>query len=231
MDKEFAYNYGDYYAQDKYSRMRFDISRELLTPYLKDGVSILDIGCYDAAMFLELKKAKKNIDYTGIDNDPMALKIAQQRGANIGSVNFEVSELPFPPESFDIVIVAELLEHLRDPAKLLQKAKEMLKPGGVILISLPNECNLYQRIKVLFGKGIDGTGFEPGYHLHFPTLGQNKDFVSQYFEIISKKYWYHLGVGGFLGKFLEFVPDKLMKFFMNMSPSLLARGIIFLCQK
>lgn len=231
MDKEFSYNYGDCYSNDKFVRMRLDVVKNLLSTYIKEGVKILDIGCYDGSMLVVLKKLGKKIDYTGVDADSFALNIASSRGAKVMKINFENAELTFENNYFDIIIMAEVLEHLRDPAKLIEKAKEILRPNGVILISLPNECTVYHRLKVLLGRGIDGTGFSPGYHLHFPTLNQNNKFVSDYFKIIKVGYWYHLGIGGFLEKIINLIPGFFLKSIVKLWPSFFARGVIYLCRK
>lgn len=230
MDNEFSYNYGDLYGNDRFVRMRYNIVCDLLSPYLSIRAKIVDIGCYDGSMFEVLKRSLKNVDYTGIDADKIALEIALHRGAKVMNINFEVDQLPFENNSIDIIIMGEILEHLRDPEKLLKKAQEILKPSGVIVISLPNECTIYHRIKMLLGRGIDGTGFAPGYHLHFPTILQNRQFVQKYFKIIREAYWYHLGLGKF-GVFFDPLLGYLFNTLIKIQPSLFARGCIFLCKK
>ena len=231
MNKEFSYSYGDYYHKDKFARMRFDIVFSILTEFMNEGVKVLDIGCYDGAMLEILKKGTEKIDYIGVDGDELALEIAQLKGARVMNINFEFEKLPFEHNYFDMVIMGEMLEHLRDPSQLMTQAKDMVKPNGVVLISLPNECTVYHRFKMLLGKGIDGMGFQPGYHMHFPTLQQNKEFVSRYFKIIKEEYWYHLGVGGFAEKIIDKIPAKVIKFLVKTWPALFARGVIYLCQK
>jgi SAM-dependent methyltransferase len=218
--------YGDMYESDKYVRERFGIYKSLLNPFLKKGVKILDIGCYMADI---LKILPSHINYYGVDSDYKALEIAKQRGAKTTKVNLETGQIHLN-EKFDIVILAELLEHLKDPEKIIIQAKQLLSEDGVILISLPNECTLYHRFKVLFGKGIDGTGFAPHYHLHFPTLKQNDEFVCKYFKIVEKRYWFHLGIGGFFEKLLLIVPNMVWNGLTNLFPALFARGAIYLCK-
>ena len=231
MKEEFSYNYGDYFNSDKFVKMRFDISKKLLEPYINGKAKILDIGCYDGAMLEVLKRGVGKIDYTGVDTDVLALDIALKRGAKISKVNFETADLPFDDDSFDVIIMAEILEHLRNPLKLMEKAKRLLKQNGVILVSLPNECTLYHRFKMLFGRGLDGMGFEPGYHLHFPTLKQDRELVTRYFKIIKEDYWYHLGVGGLLERILNMIPERIIKSIVKLQPALFSRGVIILCQK
>lgn len=223
-DRKNTLIYGDMYHQDKYVRERFKIYKSLLSKYMKMETKILDIGGYMGDLLMILPKG---IDYTVVDIDKEALKIARRRGAKIIELDLEREQLPVN-EKFDVIVAAEILEHLKDPEKILIQAKKILKRKGVVLISLPNECTLYHRLKVLLGRGIDGTGFAPHYHLHFPTLDQNETFLARHFKIIKKEYWFHKDPGGNLGRLFGFFPDSLLKIFMKFRPSLFARGGIYL---
>lgn len=219
--------YGDMYLNDKYVRKRFEYYKELLQPYLKKGLKVLDIGCYTADL---LNVLPKDIDYYGVDGDKAALEIAKSRGAKVYEVDLEAQEIPLLDEKFDVVIATEVLEHLKDPQRLIKQILTLTKEGGIVLLSLPNECTIFHRIKVIFGLGIDGTGFEPHYHLHFPTLKQNDDFIEKYFCILKKKYWIHAGLGGTFGILVSKIPDGFWLALAAISPSLFARGVIYLCQ-
>ena len=218
--------YGNMYQTDKYVRLRFETYMSLLSHRLKKGTRILDIGCYVADF---LKILPPYVDYYGIDIDTEALKIANNRGAHIVYANLE-SRLPFRSK-FDVIIATEVLEHLKDPEKLMLQIRLLLDRNGVVLFSLPNECTLYHRIKVLFGKSIDGTGFSPNYHLHFPTIAQSRRFVGKHFKIVAERYWIHVGVGGEVERFLSMIPEKFWIEVANLFPSLFARGVVFLCEK
>lgn len=222
--------YGDMYEKDKFVRQRFEIYRSLLAPFFeKRGkkIKILDIGCYSGDI---LRILPKNVDYVGVDSDKKALEIAHQRGARVQRVDLENEPIPLL-EKFDIIIISELLEHLKNPEKIFLQIKELLNEGGIVLISLPNECTAYHRFKVLFGRGIDGTGFEPHYHLHFPTLKQNREFIEKHFTIVETRYWFHLGVGGGFEKILSIIPQWLWAGLAHLFPSLFARGGIYLCRR
>lgn len=227
MKEEPSLFYGDYYEKDNWAKRRFLLSYSLIAPFIKEGIDILDIGCYQADF---LKLIKVPVDYCGVDFDKKALKIARKRGAKTALIDVEKDKIPFK-KKFDIVILAELLEHLKDPELVLAQASKFLKPDGVALISLPNECTLYHRLRVLLGQGIDSSGFDPYYHLHFPTLSQNEEFVGRYFKIIEKKYNVHFGVGGFMGKFFSLIPITFWESLAKLLPTLFARGEIYLCRK
>ncbi len=219
--------YGDMYEADKWVRLRFNIYKSLLLPFLKNGVRLLDIGCYMGDLLVILPSF---VDYYGIDNDKSALLIAKKRGAKVTKLDLENEQIPLT-EEFDIIIATELLEHLKNPEELVLQMKCLLKKDGVVLISLPNECTLYHRLKVLLGKGIDGTGFAPYYHLHFPTMKQNDEFIEKHFEIVEKCYWVHIGVGGKLESILSLFPYRIWLRLANLCPSWFTRGVIYRCQK
>jgi 2-polyprenyl-3-methyl-5-hydroxy-6-metoxy-1,4-benzoquinol methylase len=216
--------YGDMFHCDKYVRKRFGVYKDFLSPYLSKGVRILDVGGYTGDLLLILPQ---RVNYTVVDFDKEALKIARGRGARVVCLDIETESLPMR-EKFDIVVATEIFEHLKDPEKLLIQIKKSLKKNGILLASLPNECTLYHRIKVLLGLGIDGTAFAPYYHLHFPTLSQSETFLSRYFKILKKKYWFHKDPGGRLGRLFSLFPDFVIASLTNFSPNLFARGVIYL---
>ena len=223
MTSETKLTYGDMYQVDKYVRLRFDIYKSLLSPFFKDGIKVLDIGCYTADM---LKLLPSSVDYYGIDTDEKALEIARKRGAKVTKLDLETGVISLD-QKFDVVVATELLEHLKDPGRLILQIKQMLREDGVVLLSLPNECTIYHRAKVLIGKGIDGTGFAPHYHLHFPTIRQSDEFIKSHFQIIDKRYWIHTGEGK-IGRVSSKIPAEVWMILARLRPALFARGVIYL---
>jgi 2-polyprenyl-3-methyl-5-hydroxy-6-metoxy-1,4-benzoquinol methylase len=53
----------------------------------------------------------------------------------------EKLELDFPPKSFDVLFLSEVLEHLVDPSAVLLKLRELLKPGALVMAGSPNVCH------------------------------------------------------------------------------------------
>lgn len=217
--------YGDILS-DPYVMQRLRIGIDLLSPYLGGHPKILDIGCYSADL---LKLLPSGMNYYGVDFDEGALRIAKGRGARTIRLNLETDPIPLVSKEFDIVIATEILEHLRDPVRMVQQIKRLLAESGVALISLPNECTLYHRLKVLFGYGIDGTSLAPYYHLHFPTIRQSEEFIASHFSIVQECFWYHLGEG-LPERFLSKIPSRVWRGVADTYPSLFARGVIFLCR-
>ena len=64
----------------------------------------------------------------------------------------ETMELPFEPGSFDVVLLGDVIEHLRDPAATLARLRPLLRPGGRVVLSTPNVANWAIRLSLLSGR-------------------------------------------------------------------------------
>jgi len=109
---------------------------------------VLDLGCRDGAL------ADAYLDgntVVGVDVDRGSLARAAERG--LVTVWGDLDEpLPFGDESFDVVVAAEVLEHLRLPARALAEARRVLRPGGLLVGSVPNCYRLKTRLRFLIGR-------------------------------------------------------------------------------
>ncbi|MBI2214583.1 MAG: class I SAM-dependent methyltransferase [Acidobacteria bacterium] len=75
------------------------------------------------------------------------------------------------PKRCDAVLLADVIEHLRDPAILLRQVREALSPGGMVFLSVPNIANLTIRVGLLFGYFIyRDRGILDSTHLRFYTF-------------------------------------------------------------
>jgi 2-polyprenyl-3-methyl-5-hydroxy-6-metoxy-1,4-benzoquinol methylase len=111
---------------------------------------LLDYGCGSGGFLKYLRK--KGWDVYGLDASPWAVRIA---GETLGDrVRLTSStETGFPDDSFDIVCLFEVFEHLPDPASSLREFQRILKPNGHLLFSVPNFSS-WERI--LFGPWFNG---------------------------------------------------------------------------
>lgn len=111
-----------------------------------DTMSALDLGCGDGLLLSLLKE--KGIIGKGLDISEEGVGKARAKGFDVSVFDFS-SKLPFPDNSFDVVISLDVLEHLYDPENLLKEARRVSK--GSVIISVPNFNSLPARIQVLFG--------------------------------------------------------------------------------
>lgn len=101
---------------------------------------ILDIGCNTGIVLIPL--AKRNYDVIGIDNNHRDIEKAKKNlraeylSANIAKIA-DAKELPFKDESFDIVLLSDVLEHASDPGRVAKESLRVLKKGGLVLATVP----------------------------------------------------------------------------------------------
>jgi len=94
---------------------------------------ILDIGCGPGGNLLFLKNFG---DVTGLDSDNEARIFSKDKGFN-ELVRGEAESLPFEDARFDAAALLDVIEHIDDDEKALRQAYYVLRPGGVLLLSVP----------------------------------------------------------------------------------------------
>lgn len=133
-------------------------------PAQGQGRRVLDIGC--AGGYLAAILADRGYQVTGLER-PGGAGPAFPRNVRLIEADLELG-LPRFEESFHFVICADILEHLRDPAKLLREAWVVLEPDGRLVASLPNSGHLYFRLNVLLGRfPQDDKGLFDRTHVRF----------------------------------------------------------------
>jgi SAM-dependent methyltransferase len=111
------------------------------------GRRVLDLGCRYGAL---TRAYAEGNDVVGVDVDRDALAEAAKLGVETRWADVE-QPLPFEDESFDVVVAGELLEHVRDPERLVADARRLLRPGGRFVGSVPNAFRLLNRLRFLAG--------------------------------------------------------------------------------
>ncbi len=112
------------------------MSSQLAARYFRDfGAArrILDVGCGTGA--LGRNRLSPEIEIHGVDIDAGA--VAQAAGFEQAiCLDLETSPLPYDDASFDAVLAKDILEHLRDPGRLVVEIHRVLRPGGVLVVSV-----------------------------------------------------------------------------------------------
>jgi methionine biosynthesis protein MetW len=133
---------------------------------------VLDIGCASGNLALALEKGK-GCRVLGIDLDPDATAAAAAKG--IEAIAADVTARPLDEivsgRSFDVAILADILEHLATPAGLLAQVRRVLRPGGVVLVSFPNITHIDVQLMLAQGEWrYVPAGILDETHLRFFTL-------------------------------------------------------------
>lgn len=139
--------------------------------YWREGVSgwdvVADLSPHLAALLVDVVSARDVLDFGGgdgqrygglireharsvtvADASPMILA----RRAALGDATLDVSRLDDDPETFDVLVALEVLEHLVDPLGALRSVVAKLRPGGRAVISVPNAFSLVNRLRMLTGR-------------------------------------------------------------------------------
>ena len=113
--------------------------KELISLIPVSAMRILEVGCAEGVFANSLREARKPArpEIVGIEINRAAATKAEEflDAVYVGSI--EDLEIPFR-EHFDCVVCADVLEHLVDPWKTLEKIKTYLRPGGCVVASIPN---------------------------------------------------------------------------------------------
>jgi methionine biosynthesis protein MetW len=101
---------------------------------------LLDVGCSNGSLGAALRAAVPGRTVWGIEADPAFCREAAPRIDRV--IQSDLNRLAwaetFADQRFDAVIFADVLEHLLDPWTVLRSAIQVLSPGGVVIISVPN---------------------------------------------------------------------------------------------
>ncbi|OGS33359.1 MAG: hypothetical protein A2293_08785 [Elusimicrobia bacterium RIFOXYB2_FULL_49_7] len=115
--------------------------------------SVLDVGCGKGADLLNIKTAGfHQADLFGIETYPPNQQICDAAGIKIFGVNIEEQPLPLPDHGLDIIIANQILEHCKELFFVFSEFSRVLKPGGLLLVGVPNLAAYHDRIALLLGR-------------------------------------------------------------------------------
>jgi SAM-dependent methyltransferase len=146
---------------------------KLILPSIKTGSKVLDAGAGD----LKYKKYFKNFEYTSVD--------FCQVDKTYGEVDIicNLTNIPLKDETFDVILCLQVLEHVPDPRLVAKELHRLLKKGGRLLLTAPQNWGeheepydfyrftRYSLLEILKEAGFEGVDIRPkgGYFLF---LGQ-----------------------------------------------------------
>lgn len=145
-------------------------SHTLLVELVGRDRRVLDVGC--AAGDLGRALRRRGCRVAGVELDPVAAEAA--RGALDEVLSGDVDELDlvghFGKESFDVVVLGDVLEHLPDPVAALRRLRPLLAPEGSVVASIPNVAHGAVRLALLGGRfDYRPLGLLDATHLRFFT--------------------------------------------------------------
>jgi SAM-dependent methyltransferase len=142
----------------------------------RSGLRVLDVGCGFATTSARIEQLGNEV--TGIDSSADIEKIAAARLSRV--VVADVLDADLGNEQFDVIIFADVLEHLPWPLSAMKRYLRWLKPEGSVIVSLPNVGLWSVRFAHLFGRWqYEETGVLDRTHLRFFTRRSAKWLFEQ----------------------------------------------------
>jgi SAM-dependent methyltransferase len=121
-----AHSFIDYYGE----------RRDDIAPFVPNGISdVLEVGCAggETARWLH---DRFGVSVTGVELNPAAAERASRSLDRV--IVGDIAEVELPDNTFDLVVALELVEHLPSPEPVLRKLAQAVRPGGRLLLSVPN---------------------------------------------------------------------------------------------
>lgn len=185
--KEIAYMVANAY--------RFQYVLELI-PRAEDAVCLLDIG--PTPFTLLLKRLFPHYEIRALDRTSHLAARFRAAGVELSECDLDDESPPYDDGTFDVVLFTEVLEHIfAPPSDVLRGIRRIIRPGGRLILSVPNFAALHKRIRLLLGYSplphpddkmkkdwLHGHG-----HLHEYTMGEIVSIVEGVgFRVAARRY-------------------------------------------
>jgi len=152
----------------------------------KPGQKVLDIGSGSCLSLLEQRNL--GVEGYGVEADPNVTRIAEHFGlrVHVGSIH----DHPYPGETFDMVVLNQVIEHVPEPEALMRNVLGRLKPGGRVMMSFPNADSLPRKLS-----GHKWINWHVPYHQHhfnrksFGRLAEKAGFEVVRARTITPNLW------------------------------------------
>ncbi|MBN1645263.1 class I SAM-dependent methyltransferase [Candidatus Woesearchaeota archaeon] len=128
--------------EDNQKTRTFKKALKLLNKAKPKKGKILDFGCAEGNFLVLAKQTGWNV--CGIDLSKFAAKIARKRGLNV--FNKTINDAKFQKESFDVITLWDVIEHLSNLNDTFKEFKRVLKKDGLLVIRTPNEKSIFHLI-------------------------------------------------------------------------------------
>jgi 2-polyprenyl-3-methyl-5-hydroxy-6-metoxy-1,4-benzoquinol methylase len=136
--------------------------------HVRPGQRVLDVGCGAGRLAKHLSLLGAEV--VGVERQPEAAALARQYCKRVIERDLDSQHLLASDDVFDVMVFADVLEHLAEPDALLQRLAGNLATNGIVLISVPNIAYYKIRLKLLRGDfQYEPSGIMDRSHLRFFT--------------------------------------------------------------
>jgi SAM-dependent methyltransferase len=129
--------------------------RDVMARFLRESRpfrSVLDLGAGFGYDLGAAGAAEPACERWGVEKHPAAQKELASQGVRVIDGDLERDRLPLDDESMDVVMMNQVLEHAKEVFWILHESSRVLKPGGSLLIGVPNLASLHNRLLLALGR-------------------------------------------------------------------------------
>ncbi|HEY9141582.1 MAG TPA: class I SAM-dependent methyltransferase [Bryobacteraceae bacterium] len=201
-----------------------DICNPLVQQFVPAGSKVLDLGCSTGIRAAWLREHRK-CWVAGVEIDKAMAALARERCDSLQEVDLDdLPLLPYPQSHFDVLVFGDVLEHLKNPERVLVHLLQYLGPDGIAVISLPTFAYFGVRLRVLLGRfRYADWGILDRTHLHFYTRQTAREMVEQCGFTVRA--W------GFRPPLWPVLPKALRGAMTKVWPSLFAIQFVIVCAR
>lgn len=124
-------------------------------------VRVLEIGSFLGVLCFALRKVGFQVtaqDIPEFQNNPRLQERYRRAGIECVAANLKRRQFAYPDAHFDLVIMCETLEHLNfNPLPVIKEINRVMKPGGLLYLTVPNQLSAGNRLKLLRGQTIQAS--------------------------------------------------------------------------
>lgn len=154
---------------------------------------VLEVGCGAGGMIKAIKHYRPDLDVLGIDISKKAIAEAKRNSQGVEFFQGNAYGLPFKDNSFEAVVIFDLLEHLDDPLKSLGEVRRVLKPRGILSAFIPIEgatLSIPRLVEKFFGYSVKEK--YAGHIQQFTLADLLKLFKKSRLKLLRRRYFGHL---------------------------------------
>lgn len=181
---------------------------------------LLDIGAGrgEFALFLEGRGRARVWNYLGFEPSSEQLKQRDIRDFGMGFVQAVAEQIPVQDMAAHGILVKEAIDHCYDPARVFAEAKRLLKPGGVLVVTVTNDKSYFKRLLPFVNRSRKARQTD---HLSFFGPGELKKLAQEaLFDSVSVETYNYLKLPGVLERFLGFFGTAANRALLNATDAI-----------
>ncbi len=179
---------------------------------------LLDIGAGRGEFASFLQSRGRAWNYLGFEPSSEQLKQRDIGGFGLGFVQAVAEQIPVQDMAAHGIVIKEAIDHCYDPAKVLAEAKRLLKPGGVLVVTVTNDKSYFKRLLPFVNLSRKARQTD---HLSFFGPGDLKKLAQEaLFDSVSVETYNYLKLPGVLERFLGFFGTAANRALLNATDAI-----------